>query len=147
LAVRAALSGHLVFSTIHTPDIAGIDRRFENLGIRRQLLSEVVVARVSQRLLRRVCSDCVRRRSVTRSERMLAAQVGVELSEVREGHGCGTCFGAGYRGRIGIFDVVTRRYMGPGLRSAAWTAVRTGMTTPAELAAVVGQIDVGEVPA
>jgi len=138
LAVRGALSGHPVFSTLHTPGTSGIPARLENLGVPLHLQRDVMAARVSQRLLRRVCRGCARRREATVSERERAARAGVELSTVCNGGGCPDCRGTGFRGRLGVFEVEVRGTRGPSLEAEAWRAVARGETTAAEVARAVG---------
>lgn len=138
LAVRAALSGQLVFSTVHTRDTASIDTRLENLGVAGYLLSEVVVGRLSQRLVRRVCLECAAERLPLPSERAASDRAGFELDGVIEGAGCPACRGTGFRGRKGLFDVHTRHHHDKGLEAEAWEAVRRGETTPTEVLRVLG---------
>lgn len=138
LAVRGALSGHPVFSTIHTPSTAGIPARLENLGVSPHLQRDVMAAGVSQRLVRRVCRGCATEREATSGERERAARAGVELSTVCSGGGCRECRGTGFRGRLGIFEVETGAHRGPSLEAEAWQAVSRGETTPSEVARAVG---------
>jgi type II secretory ATPase GspE/PulE/Tfp pilus assembly ATPase PilB-like protein len=137
LAVRGALSGHPVFATVHAPDTAAIDARLENLGVPRHLLREVIAARMSQRLLRRVCPACATVARPKPGEAEEAARQGVRLVSLRTGTGCEDCRGTGYRGRRGVFHVVSGSYRGPGLAAAAWRAVARGETTPTEVARAV----------
>jgi type II secretory ATPase GspE/PulE/Tfp pilus assembly ATPase PilB-like protein len=137
LAVRGALSGHPVFSTIHTPSTAGIPARLENLGVPPHLQRDVMAAAVSQRLVRRVCRGCATEREATSGERERAARSGVELSTVCSGAGCRECRGTGFRGRLGIFEVETGARRGPSLEAEAWQAVSRGETTPWEVARAV----------
>ena len=138
LAVRGALSGHPVFSTIHTPSTAGIPARLENLGVPPHLQRDVMAAAVSQRLVRRVCRSCARERGATAAERERAARAGVELPTVCSGGGCRDCRGTGFRGRLGIFEVEAGAGRGPSLEAEAWRAVSRGETTPSEVARAVG---------
>jgi general secretion pathway protein E len=132
LAVRSALSGHPVIATVHAADTAAVHARLENLGVAPHVLPEVIAARVSQRLVRRVCRDCGTARAPGKAERERAASLGVALSAVREGRGCATCRGTGLRGRIGLFRLETAAYRSPSLEAAAWQAVSRGEIPPAE---------------
>ncbi|MFO8065819.1 MAG: GspE/PulE family protein [Spirochaetia bacterium] len=140
LAVRSALSGHLVFSTVHTEHIDGITARLENLGVPQYLLEEVMAARVSQRLMRRVCAECAAVRVASPAERERAHRAGVALHTVREGAGCPRCHRTGYRGRLGVFEVSRSRHSrGDRLPAQAWTAVARGETTPGEVSRAVAE--------
>lgn len=144
LAVRGALSGHPVFSTLHTPSTAGIPARLENLGVPPHLQRDVMAAGVSQRLVRRVCGGCATERGATAAERERAERAGVELSVVRSGGGCRDCRGTGFRGRVGLFEVETSAGRGPSLEAEAWRAVARGETTSAEVARAVGGVGLTE---
>lgn len=137
LAVRAALSGHPVFSTVHTAEAASVDTRFANLGVPQPVLAEVRVAGIAQRLLRRVCPSCARQRPAGAAACARAAHHGVDLQAVRVGTGCRHCGHTGFRGRLGVFHVVTASYRSAGLAAEAWRAVARGETTPSEVARTV----------
>ncbi len=105
MAVQAALTGHLVLSTLHTNDAAGAVSRLEDLGVPRFLIGATLVGVLAQRLLRTVCSRCAVWDTVSASA---AATVGMpELAgkRVRTGRGCARCLETGYRGRRGVFEV------------------------------------------
>ena len=109
IAINASLTGHLVFSTLHTNDAPSAVSRLRDLGVAPFLISSSVRAIMAQRLVRRVCSECSE--PVSPSAVDLAA-LGVNLEEAdkaewREGQGCSGCRGSGYRGRIGIFEIMT----------------------------------------
>lgn len=109
IAIQAALTGHMVFSTLHTNDAAGAITRLEDMGVEPFMITSAVVAVLAQRLVRRVCSKCVREVTVGEEERrILAHEFGVPLEAVpasyRKGQGCEHCGGTGYRGRIGLFE-------------------------------------------
>jgi type IV pilus assembly protein PilB len=108
IAVKAALTGHLVLSTLHTNDAPSAVTRLLNMGIEPFLVASSVILIVAQRLLRRVCGQCKAPVAVPSH-----ALVEVGLSEVEaasitcyEGHGCETCSGTGYKGRIAIYEVL-----------------------------------------
>jgi len=104
-AVQAALTGHLVLSTLHTNDSASAIVRLLDLGVQPFLISATVIGIIAQRLVRRICPHC-------RSERQLSAdesaylQLGNTAHRVWEGEGCKECRGTGYKGRTGIFEVL-----------------------------------------
>lgn len=108
MAVNASLTGHLVFSTLHTNDAAGAISRLIDIGVKPFLLASVLRAVVAQRLVRRVCPAC--RIAHMPSGDELAA-LGIEAAAAAgtffaAGVGCDHCSGTGYRGRIGIFEVL-----------------------------------------
>jgi type II secretory ATPase GspE/PulE/Tfp pilus assembly ATPase PilB-like protein len=143
LAVRGALSGHPVFATVHAADTPTIATRFENLGVTPHLLADVVAARVSQRLVRRVCPRCAELREPGGAERELARAAGVTLESVRVGRGCPACRDTGFRGRIGLFRVESAGYRSPSLEAAGWLAVARGETAATEVAGLGGHIGEG----
>ncbi len=95
IATHAALTGHLVLSTLHTTDAAGALTRLLDLGVAPYLVASTVEAVVAQRLVRRVCDGCG----------AWVAEPG-ELSQVRRGAGCAACWHTGYRGRTGIYELL-----------------------------------------
>jgi general secretion pathway protein E len=109
-AVQAALTGHLVLTTLHTNDTVGAIARLVDLGVPSFLLAATLVGVVSQRLVRKVCSSCARDVALTADE---VAQMGVVHPEehagkllARRGAGCAKCRYTGYYGRSGIFEVL-----------------------------------------
>ncbi len=111
IAVQAALTGHMVFSTLHTNDAAGAVTRLEDMKIERFMISSSLVGVLAQRLVRRVCPKCRTRvvLSMEQAERM-AEDFGVSpeaLSlEFFRGEGCKFCGETGYKGRLGIFELL-----------------------------------------
>lgn len=111
IAVQAALTGHMVFSTLHTNDAAGAVTRLEDMKIERFMISSSLVGVLAQRLVRKICPRCSTRvtLSMKQAER-LAEDFGVspgELSlEFFRGEGCKHCGETGYRGRLGIFELM-----------------------------------------
>jgi type II secretory ATPase GspE/PulE/Tfp pilus assembly ATPase PilB-like protein len=105
LAMRAALTGHLVFSTLHTKDSASVITRLKNMGVEPYLIAAVLKGSIAQRLVRKVCAAC--RREVTPSfhERELLAKHGLEAGPLFRGEGCRVCGGTGYHGRTGVFEL------------------------------------------
>ncbi len=107
-AVQAALTGHLVFSTLHTNDAPSAFTRLIDLGIEPFLVASTVCGVAAQRLVRKVCPHCATDRPLDDGE---LALLGVEAPEgerltVREGAGCVECRGTGYRGRSGVFEIL-----------------------------------------
>jgi len=103
-AVQAALTGHLVLSTLHTNDAPSSITRLLDLGVPAFLISSTVVGIIAQRLLRKICPACKRERSLSTAEGEY-----LQLSGARRvwfGAGCNECRGTGYRGRTGIFEVM-----------------------------------------
>ena len=110
MAIQSALTGHLVFSTLHTNDAAGAVARLLDLGIEPYLLASSLVGVVAQRLLRRVCADCTRPAPVEELARLFppsATPMSVADSErIVTTTGCAACRQTGYRGRLGIFELL-----------------------------------------
>jgi len=104
-AVQAALTGHLVLSTLHTNDAPSSITRLIDLGVPSFLISSTVVGIIAQRLLRKICKECKTERKLT-PEEILYLQLDKKEVTVWEGIGCGECRGTGYRGRSGIFEVL-----------------------------------------
>jgi general secretion pathway protein E len=107
-AVQAALTGHLVFSTLHTNDAATSVTRLVDLGIQPFLISSTLIGTMAQRLVRKICQDCKRNRPLTHEEAgmlNLQAPPGKRII-VKEGAGCIRCRNTGYFGRTGIFEML-----------------------------------------
>jgi general secretion pathway protein E len=107
-AIQAALTGHLVFSTLHTNDAASSISRLVDLGVERFLISSTLIGAMAQRLLRRICLHCPVERYLTADEvatLRLAVPAGKRV-KVKEGAGCHECRGTGYLGRTGIFEIL-----------------------------------------
>ena len=108
-AVQAALTGHLVFSTLHTNDSATSVTRLIDLNIQPFLISSTLIGAMAQRLLRKICEDCKRNRPLTVEEAgmlNLQAPPGKRII-VKEGAGCIRCRNTGYFGRTGIFEILS----------------------------------------
>ncbi|HVT45216.1 MAG TPA: GspE/PulE family protein [Thermoanaerobaculia bacterium] len=108
-AVQAALTGHLVFSTLHTNDASASITRLTDLGIQPFLISSTLVGTMAQRLVRKICVDCRTNRPLTADEAgmlNLQAPSGKRII-VKEGSGCIRCRNTGYYGRTGIFEILT----------------------------------------
>ncbi len=108
VAIKAALTGHLVLSTLHTNDAPSTISRLMNMGIEPFLVATSVHLICAQRLVRRLCPDCRSREEVT-PEALIGAGFTPEEAgrvEVCKGHGCNTCGGRGYKGRVGLYEVM-----------------------------------------
>ncbi len=135
IAIHASLTGHLVFSTLHTNDAASAPTRLIDMGIEPFLVASSVVAVLAQRLLRKICPDC--RRPYRPSDEELT-RLGLPLTTPRptfyRGAGCAACSQTGYRGRTGIYELLLmdddiRRLIGAKADSAAikQAAIAKGM--------------------
>ncbi|HEX4692112.1 MAG TPA: ATPase, T2SS/T4P/T4SS family [Solirubrobacteraceae bacterium] len=160
IAIEAALTGHLVLSTLHTNDAPGAVTRLIEMGIEPFLVGSAVDCVVAQRLARLLCEEC-KRRTTIKSEVMRANgfNVGLDL-EAFEPVGCARCGGSGYKGRIGLYEVMwvsdTIRSLAVArepaetiahaavhegmmrLREDGLEKVRRGLTSIAEIARVAG---------
>jgi type IV pilus assembly protein PilB len=106
IAIEAALTGHMVLSTLHTNDAPGAIVRLQKMGIESFLTSSAVDCVVAQRLARMLCPACKRRTIAPKAALEEAGfRVGTDL-EVYEPVGCGRCNGTGYRGRTGLYSVM-----------------------------------------
>lgn len=108
IAIQSALTGHLVFSTLHTNDSASAVTRLRDMGIEPFLISSSVNAILAQRLIRLICSNCREEYSPDTEE---LKKMGISLEEAAErkvyrGRGCSKCLHTGYRGRSGIFELM-----------------------------------------
>jgi general secretion pathway protein E len=109
IAVQSALTGHMVFSTLHTNDAAGALTRLVEMGIEPFLAASSIVGILAQRLVRRICPGC---RQSYRPTPEIIREMGLagavtEGVEFYRGAGCGECMGIGYRGRTGIYELLT----------------------------------------
>jgi general secretion pathway protein E len=157
IALQAALTGHLVFSTLHTNDASGAVSRLLEMGVENYLLASALLGVLAQRLVRRVCRHCAH--PVELGLEVLR-EMGGDRDDVRavEGRGCDQCAQTGYRGRSGIYEflpvsdnikalILERSSSGMikdtavkqgmrTLRDDGWRSVRTGVTTVAEVVRV-----------
>jgi type IV pilus assembly protein PilB len=107
LAMRAALTGHLVLSTLHTNDAASAINRLLDLGINASILASALSMIVAQRLVRLLCPRCAERTPITEEERAVFQANGLEPpAELARARGCDSCFQSGYRGRAGVYEVI-----------------------------------------
>ncbi len=154
VAINASLTGHLVFSTLHTNDASGANTRLLDMGVEPFLVSSSVEGILAQRLVRTICKYCKEAYEPDRA----ALPADFELPDDRplyRGRGCRECRNVGYKGRLGIFELllmtddirelVVQRASAGQIRAAAlqdglkllredgWEKVRAGVTTPAEV--------------
>ncbi len=148
IAIRSALTGHVVYSTLHTNDAPSAITRLTDMGVENYLITSSLLAVLAQRLVRVVCPNC-------------KTQDGTRMSPDGErvqcwrGAGCETCFGSGYTGRVGVFELMelneeirqmvmknadaatitlaARRNGMRSLREDGWMKVRAGLTTVDEV--------------
>jgi type IV pilus assembly protein PilB len=106
IAVRAAMTGHLVLSTLHTQTAAGAIERLTEMRIEPGLLGSTLTCLIAQRLVRRVCPDCRETYPATAEEMAELELPGEQGRILARGAGCTACGGTGYRGRVGLFEVL-----------------------------------------
>jgi type IV pilus assembly protein PilB len=157
IAINASLTGHLVFSTLHTNDAPSAVTRLVDIGVKKFLVASSVRAIMAQRLVRRICSNCTEPYTPTEAElRSLNLKPEqIEQANFRKGRGCDKCRGTGCKGRMGIFEICVlddeiRRMVNEGLsvslirqrardlgmrtlREDGIRKVLAGMTTPDEV--------------
>jgi general secretion pathway protein E/type IV pilus assembly protein PilB len=107
IAINAALTGHLVFSTLHTNDAPSAVARLVDIGVQPFLVSSAVRAIVAQRLIRKICPNCKQPYELTEAEQ---ESLGIDYTQLAEanvsvGAGCDNCKHMGYKGRAGIFEI------------------------------------------
>jgi len=128
MAIQSALTGHLVFSTLHTNDASGAVARLLDLGAEPYLVSSSLIGVMAQRLVRRVCAHCAGPHTPDDGEcQELGLKEGdLGRAELRKGAGCEQCLNTGYRDRVGIFEllVVNETIQDQVLRSATASAIR-----------------------
>jgi type IV pilus assembly protein PilB len=107
IAIEAALTGHLVFSTLHTNDAVAAIPRLVNMGVESYLLAAAMNAVMSQRLVRRICDHCKREQVLDDRERGIFDRYELEAERLFKGEGCKSCGGTGYTGRVGIHEIFT----------------------------------------
>ena len=107
IAVQASITGHLVVSTLHTNSAASSITRLEDMGVESYLIADSVIGVIAQRLVRRLCPMCKKPRQATADEKNF---MGVDESQeitIYEPCGCSKCDNAGYKGRIGVYEIMT----------------------------------------
>ncbi len=107
IAVQSALTGHLVLSSLHANDAVGVIYRLLDLGIAPFLAASALIGTVAQRMVRRVCPDCAHYVKVSKLEQVAyEKEIGEHREEFLYGSGCEPCAYSGYRGRVGMFEVL-----------------------------------------
>ena len=116
IAIEAALTGHLVLSTLHTTDAPSAIMRLMDMGIEPFLINAALSGVLAQRLVRKLCVDCRQTRSATEQEKRLlqSCDSDNDSNVVHESCGCDSCDNLGYKGRVGIFELLE---ISPALRS------------------------------
>lgn len=109
IAIQASLTGHLVLSTLHTNDAPSSITRLVDMGVEPYLLSSTIIGVIAQRLVRRICPDC--KTPYQPSDRELQ-NIGLKREDLNngqlfKGEGCPSCFGSGYKGRHGLYEMMT----------------------------------------
>jgi general secretion pathway protein E len=107
IAVKASLTGHLVFSTLHTNTAAGVVTRLIDMGVEPFLIAATLRMSVAQRLVRRLCPHCRRQRALTEIEALTLKQPDMVGQTVFDPVGCVYCAGRGFSGRIGLFEMLS----------------------------------------
>lgn len=105
IAVQASITGHLVVSTLHTNSAAGTLTRLINMGIETYLLADAMAGVIAQRLVRRLCPNCKKKDNPTKEECLVLGDVSEETTIYRP-VGCSQCNNTGYKGRIGIYEML-----------------------------------------
>jgi len=136
IAVQSSITGHLVVSTLHTNSSAGTITRLEDMGIESYLLADSVVGVIAQRLVRRLCSECKRPREASNEEKDFLGMDRMSSVTIYEPCGCKLCDKTGYKGRIGVYEImkispklksiISRREGAEAIREQA---IREGMRT------------------
>jgi general secretion pathway protein E len=151
IAIRSALTGHFVYSTLHTNDAPSAITRLTDMGVENYLITSSLVAVLAQRLVRVICTECKERAGTTMTP-------DGERVEYFRGAGCDRCYGTGFHGRVGIFELMelneelrsiimrnedaskitasARKNGMRNLREDGWLKVRRGITTPEEVTRV-----------
>lgn len=105
MAMRAAMTGHKVFSTLHTNSAIGIFPRLMDIGVSAEILAGNIIGVVSQRLVRSLCNECKKEKEIGDTERMLLS-LSDDVKVVYEAEGCPTCNYVGYKGRFALMEVL-----------------------------------------
>ena len=114
IAIEAALTGHLVLSTLHTAQAPNAIMRLMDMGIEPFLLNAALSGVLAQRLVRKLCVDCRSSRLATADETKLLKKLGINSTTIYESLGCNACDHLGYKGRVGIFELLE---ISPALRT------------------------------
>jgi type IV pilus assembly protein PilB len=127
VAIQAALTGHLVFSTLHTNDAPSSISRLTDMGVKPFLVASAIVAILAQRLMRKLCGQCKAPLDLKEVPEWQLAAVGLRPEQVKGRNlmgpvGCENCNGNGYRGRVGVYELME---MGPAVRELAFNGAHT----------------------
>jgi len=155
ISIQAALTGHMVFSTLHTNDAPGAVTRLQDMGCEPYLLSSVLDGVLAQRLVRRICAACRAPHAPEPADLVAIGVTEAQGAELFRGKGCTDCRGTGYRGRVGIYELfvvseqarrlilqkaptgtIRRHAMERGmvtLLDDGWAKARAGVTTVEEI--------------
>lgn len=106
IAVEAALTGHLILSTVHANDSVGVVTRLIDMGIKPFLLASSLTAVLAQRLVRLLCPCCKYKDVLHKREKHFVQAYGIDLQETWRARGCHACFELGYKGRTGLFELL-----------------------------------------
>lgn len=165
IAMRAAITGHVVLSTVHTNDAVGTIDRLKDIGVEPYLISSALRGVISQRLVRRICPKCKKPYTPTEEELDTLGLKSADGLVFYKGEGCPNCFDTGYRGRIAVFEMLpitrkVRTMIADGssraqiedelkspeagfvsLRENALRLVKEGITTSSEITRVINEED------
>ena len=170
MAIRSSLTGHLVFSTLHTNDSAGAVTRLIDMGVEPFLISSTMIAAIAQRLVRRICDHCAEE---VAPDHDALAELGISPEQAREGKfrrgkGCDACRNTGYKGRLAIYEILP--FAGPikdltvrrapateikrkgrelgmrTLRESGWLRICAGDTTFEEVMRVAADFESADAP-
>jgi len=163
IATRAAITGHLVLSTLHTNDAPSSIVRLVDMGIKPYLVSTSIVGVMAQRLVRKICTNCKEEYEASEYEKKILGQAIDKPLMLNKGKGCGYCNETGYSGRIGVYEIMEmtrdhREAINAGgnsdvlrdisiangmktLESECKEFVLSGMTTMEELATIIKLVD------
>jgi len=107
IAIEASLTGHMVLSTLHTNDAPSVIMRLMDMGVEPFLINASVSGVMAQRLARKICDTCRVQVAPDASEYKILKRIGLETDHIYKGQGCSACFNMGYKGRTGIFELLT----------------------------------------
>ena len=166
IGMRAAMTGHLVLSTLHTNDAISTPIRLLDMGVPRYMMGSSLQAVLAQRLVRVICESCRQEHTLAASERewlSLDMANQIDQHQYHAGRGCGHCNGTGYRGRMGVYELLEmtkpvvdaahaednskfieaakQQMAGNTLRKYAIDLVLSGVTTVSEAMRISNQID------
>ena len=136
ISVEAALTGHLVFTTLHTNDAPSTFTRLQEMGIEPFLMANSTIAIVAQRLARRICKDCKREVELETVTLSYFGYTRENAPKFYKGDGCDRCNGSGYKGRVGIYEMLV---MNDDLKRAVASGANTDMIH--DLAMASGMVD------